>query len=81
MEIRATPVYEGLPLATTKPVTLKVWDKTLIANLLLLHVKRLKGEMKSPFVRIRVTPDSIIPLQNQGIDTQGLTHFVLEFSE
>ena len=79
MKLHVTAVYADAPLPHTKPVDIQLWDSTIIGNVILFYIDYLKGNTRSPFVKLVITPESIIPLQRQGIDTYGLTHFVHEF--
>lgn len=75
--IKATAVYANLPLATTKPIRLKIRDKQTAANLLMLICNYHRGLRKSPYVKITFTDKDFPSIKAQGISTEGLTHFII----
>ena len=45
-------------------------------DLILIYADWKRGKIRSPFVRMLVTPESINGIQQDGISTEGLMHFV-----
>ena len=77
MKLNLTAVYANLPLATTEAVTLKLTDATTLTHFLMMIVDWKRGK-RSPFVKITFTDSDVPQLRAQGIETEGLTHFVYE---
>lgn len=80
MKVKVTAVYANLPLPTTESVELILSDAIIVLSLLDKMRKYQNGDIKSPFIKITFKDSDISELQRQGIQTEGLTHFVYEIN-
>ena len=74
--IKATAVYADLPLATAKPVRLKIRDTHTAARLLLMIVEYKRGRITHPYIKLTFTDQDLVYIKEQGIPAEGLTHFI-----
>ena len=75
MLIDVTAVYANLPLPTTKSIQLLLSGANMVGIINTIR-KYHRGEIKSPFIKITLKDRDLPELHRQGIQTEGLTHFV-----